>query len=175
MFLNDTKWDNRPRPIQGTARAETLAPWKSVPSLDSPRFHPYHLLIPPPVSSEVHTPTPSQRQEGREETTRAGQLLKLKPHFIHCNFYSSNNRKHGESSLPGTGFSPVAGTSKTGCSLATTPCAGSPAPSAGAGWGALRSLHPATELSFSMSCQPSRENPFFHAGRAHTAMLPTIF
>ena len=124
-----------------------------------------------PISPEVHTRNPWQRgnHHGRQN------YRSLSSSFYPLQFCSSDNRKHKESSLPGTGFSLVAKTSKTGRSLATAPRAHSPPWSAGAGRGALRSLHPATELSFSMSCQPGTENPVFHAGRAHNATLPTIF
>lgn len=128
--LEDTsvfKWDDIPGTIQGTVRAEILAPGKSAP----PRFPPDSIR-----SARTYPLAETRGQGGnhqRRENSRSSSSS-----FYPLQFRSSNNRTHGESSLPGTGFAPVAETSKTGCSLATKPCAPSPSQSAGAGRGALR-------------------------------------
>lgn len=131
-----------------------------------------HLLIPPDstqsasrfplIPPQARTPIPSQRAW---EPRGPAELRSFKSSFYPLPLCSSRSRALGViPSWHGIFHA------KPDRSLLSNPaCALLP------GQRAQRSLHPATELSFSMSCLPRTRNLVAQAGRAHAAMLLTVF
>lgn len=163
MVLSGTKGNDTRGTIEGTVRADILAPRKSVPSVDSTEFHSKHLSIPLDFTPSSHTHPPTKGQGG---AARAGRATKPKEFILPTAILQQQEQStrrvisswheifHGK---PDRSL------------LSNSACALLP------GQRAQRSLHPATELSFSMSCLPRTRNLVAQAGRAHAAMLLTVF
>lgn len=161
MGLSGTKGNDTPRTIEGRVRADILAPHKSVPSVNSSGFHPKRVSIPLDSTPGSHT-HPLTKGTG---AARAAELRSFRSSFYPLPLCSSRSRALGV--IPS--WHGIFHAKPDRSLLSNSACALLP------GQRAQRSLHPATELSFSMSCLPRTRNLIAQAGRAHAAMLLTVF